>query len=189
MVSSGTAAGPGARGAPKMEPQAARRVLLSSRGLGLRHGGPGPSAARAHAGRTDAVPVNLRPGKLTAAHRLSAARREGPGAEPEAAGRGNALAESAARRGPRRTRGPTGGRCPLLRTRRCGSRPGRLSGPWVPPPPAPGWPRRIGRPPPALQAPAAAAQPLLSFSPALSQFHFFEKQTGAFPFPFPKRFF
>ncbi|XP_032159716.1 uncharacterized protein LOC116568278 [Mustela erminea] len=77
-----------------MEPQAARRILLSSGGLGLRHRGPGPSGARAHAGRTDAVPVNLRPGKLTAAHRLSAARPEGPGAEPEAAGRGNALAES-----------------------------------------------------------------------------------------------
>lgn len=137
--------------------------------------------------------MTLRPGKLTAARRLCVARPHWPGAEREAAGRGNALAESAAPgvrdgRMPRGARGRTGGRVPAapnppLRL----ARPQAAAAPRAPDGRVASDVRALPSGLPRLPgAPEASAVPLLSLSPALSQFHFFEKQTCAFPFPCPK---
>lgn len=129
---------------------------------------PGLSRAWAHASGTGAAPVNLGPGKLTAARRLCAARPGQRGAEPEAVGRGNARAWSRARRtrdgqtAPRAA-GQVGG-CRLLGPRRCNSRPALAraagGGEW----PGGELPHPVGRPR-LPGAPAARPVRLLSFSP------------------------
>lgn len=172
-------------------PPGAEDSSTASRGL---------SPAGAHASGTGAAPVNLGPGELRAARRLSAARRGSPRAELEAAGRGNARAGSAARgaRDPRRADGRTGGwqtggrvsaapNPPLQLSSR--SLPGRgpqavASGPAANchfPSVVRAEPRRLPRLP---WVPAARTVRLLSFSPFRSSINI-----RVFPFASPKRFF
>lgn len=93
----GTPAASGLRGPPGIEPAAARRVLLSSRGRGVQHRSPGPEWCGTQSSGTGAALVNLGPVDLTAVGRLSAALPGSPAAELEAAGGGNAPSGSAAR--------------------------------------------------------------------------------------------